>query len=667
MTERNMYKRIGTFNFSTYSFIPEIELEINNYAEILLEELTYSLFKKSIIIDSNCEYSEADLKVLNSVINQVNYFEVNIEKEMALMLLSQILQMELESFLKVPIKELEENKKQIPKLMFEKFMASSDKKTVDDLGLSEMLLEDTESTLEFERYPKYFKLYRARNIILRKFNKRNYSSKTLSKTVQNIHEEFKQGIYLIIIKKNYKELKDNNRNNILLKLIKEYISQFLNNQRLVKTMEKGEYLVKRLDVQLKENNTIQIIFDEFKDKFKENFKKTLQVEYYIEFSKEIISTLEKKLPKTDLDSEKLMVGRFSDYKMFILSEIFKSNSNVEELIKKGYKNYTDEMKCATVKKVLEDNLSLCDFEIAIRVNNLSIEEKLFSKSLTEDIGVVSHILFKSWQYKKYEEMDLNIEPTLLDIPENEKIDSVWFIVKNVRCGKKDTDLAYSLAKEKLLNYLEIMYYFVSKEDENKFKILDPYVLLNITSRNSMLGRKDSPYNKPKNIDDFTDELLKFLKMFLDSQKRIGFDVSSCIRLYFKMINEKSIVAKSRFLVEIWGTIFKTQDINKLATYCSIIIAGTNYNSSDITYKDMRKIMYEHFREFISISREGQCVLLIEEIFDRFKVFTKNIIGTYLFNIPYKDSKEYFMTDILEWIIYINPSDEFISRGAMKND
>ena len=134
-----------------------------------------------------------------------------------------------------------------------------------------------------------------------------------------------------------------------------------------------------------------------------------------------------------------------------------------------------------------------------------------------------------------------------------------------------------------------------------------------------------------------------------------------------MGNETEIVNKTRHLIKIWETIFTTQDIHKLSLYCSIIIAGTNYNSNDITYKDLRKILYEDFLEFINSSRKEINFLLIEETFERFKVFTKTIIGTYLFNTPLNDSINYDLKDILNWILYINPNDEFISRGVMENE
>lgn len=128
-----MYKRIGTFNFSTYSFIPELDSKFNSYVDILLEEFTYSIFKKYVLADDYLQrFTNQEIEVLKSVITEANYFDLHMESETALILLSQIFQMEMENFLKVPIKELDEKRHYTPKLSFDKYMLGAHKKVLNE-------------------------------------------------------------------------------------------------------------------------------------------------------------------------------------------------------------------------------------------------------------------------------------------------------------------------------------------------------------------------------------------------------------------------------------------------------------------------------------------------------------------------------------------------------
>ena len=140
-------------------------------------------------------------------------------------------------------------------------------------------------------------------------------------------------------------------------------------------------------------------------------------------------------------------------------------------------------------------------------------------------------------------------------------------------------------------------------------------------------------------------------------------------MYYEFINTEDIFAKAKLLVSILETIFAERESEKPSIYSAIIIAGTNYSSKaeNITFKNMREILYWDLIEFIEATRSESHPLLLEETIDRFKVFTKNILGTYIYNIPWKDKKEYDIKDILLWILHINPADEYIYYGGAQNE
>lgn len=663
-----MYKRIGTFNFSTFSFIPEIESLVNNFADATLDELKYSIFKNYILVNDSITFTQSERVIIQSVIKQTTSFELEMPTEMALMLLSQILHVEMEEYLKVPLTDVDKRNKKGGGLLFDEYKASYNDSKEGDLT-SLLITEYFTLKEEINYYPEYYKLYRAKNSILKKFNQRLYSSKTLSSFIGKIYEEFKQGLYTLCIKENYKLLTNENIENIFKKVIDEYISQLLNDQQLGKTMDDGKKAVAKLESSLESANFKSKIIDLYKVEFERHFSETLEFDFYVSSSEKLISLIQDNLNAIGVSTEKLIVERFSDYKMFVLGEIFRSSNDVAGQIDRCIEKYDRVLKSETVKKVLDDILSINEFEIAIRVENLAIDEKLYRKYLSEDVEVVSHTMFKSWQYEKYEELGLQKKPTFIDIPNKEKEESVWFVVRNILCGKKDTELAYSIAKEKLTNYLEVLYYFVSSEDAYDYKIVDPYVLINKTSGSIVLGRKESGYKSVKKVDDFTHDLIMFLNTFLSSKKKISVDINSCIRLYFKLINTEDIFSKSKLIVAIWETIFNEVEGEKLAMSSAIVIAGTNYSSNavNITFKNMRGILYWDFIEFINASRNELYPLMIEEVLERFKVFTKNILGTYIFNIPWDDTKEYFDGDILRWILYINPEEEYVNQRGNRND
>ncbi|KOS63811.1 hypothetical protein [Lysinibacillus sp. FJAT-14222] len=657
-----MYKKIGSFNFSTYSFIPEIDDLVDSFASKALDELKYSIYVQFILQNNEFEFANLEKNLVRDVVSKNIVFGLDIPSEMALMVLSQIFNIEIEEFLKVPFNELEKSRNKKVEILFEDFqIKDSAYESLNSISFPQNEVSNS--------YPRYYKLYRARNCILKKFNQRYYSHKTLTKLVQNIYEEFKQGLYTICLSKNHKKLSFNSLDNILNKVINEYINQILNSVKLGKTMEEGEQAAYKINSLLNTADIKSKVFNAYNFQFKTNFSDTLKFESYVSLAEELIKIIETYLKDIPLKIEKIHVERFSDYRMIVLGEIFGSFNNAPLLIGECIDAYDEKLKSETVKKVLEENLSISEFEIALRVQNIAIDEKIYKKPLLEDVEVLSHSMFLSWQSEIYDALGGHRKPTFVDISNNEKDNSTWFIVKGFSCGNKDTELAYSIGKDKLTRYLELLYYFVSPEDEYDFKIADPYVLYNKNSGNLLLGRKESGYKRAKKIDDFSNELFLFLNKLSSSQQKISNNIKSSIKLYYEFINTEDIFAKAKLLVSILEAIFAERESEKLSMYSAIIIAGTNYSSKaeNITFKNMREILYWDLIEFIDAVRSESHPLMLEETIDRFKVFTKNILGTYIYNIPWEDREAYAVKDILLWILHINPADEHIYHGGAQND
>lgn len=655
-----VYKKIGKFSFKGYSFVTPIEEKFNYFANEIMNKFVFGIYKS--FIEHSSKWNPTQKIQLLDVLQKEEYINLEkLEEYQALQILAQILKLEMEEYLKVPLDELDVETEKKNHITFREF-ESSEISNFDFKQELEKVFRTNTNTNEFT--PEYFKLFRARNLILSTFSKRIYSEKTLSKVTERIFESFIEDLNFLIIKGNISYIESKNSFNIADRVTKDYIRHFLNHQQIGKTMPEGESLKRELDEKIFESGAYIPLLNKVAYKFGNTLKDLLNEASYIEFSRELIKEIECYLEEiTGVKESSLHIIKFEDFKKFILGEIILEVESFDKILEAAYEEYTNEMIVNRILQVQKDYLSLSKFEIALRVNNLSIKDSLFYLNINEDIEAVSHDLFKSWQYEKYKELNQE-KPLIIDVSEEDKEDSMWFIIKNLDCANKDEEIAYIIAKEKLETHLEFYYYFMSKEDEYNFKIDDPYIIFNKTSKRMYVGRKNKFLNR-KYFDEFPKELIEFPNKVLQSNIQLGSNLIQSIRLYYSTMNESSVLKKSQNLIEILETIFDTNDYKILAKYASIVIAGTNYNKSDITYGQMRQVVFEDFCNFINYTSSQSSILVLEESFERFKAFTKNIIGTYLFNLSFDEQNG--IIDVLKWILYINPNNELIKSGVTKND
>lgn len=438
---------------------------------------------------------------------------------------------------------------------------------------------------------------------------------------------------------------------------------FLNYQLLGKTMLDGQSQKKMLSEKIFSSNVYASLLTKVAHKYETSLIDLLNEDNYVERSEELIREIKNSLVQITGESKvDLSIITFEDFKKIILGEVFQEVECVNKHLEAAYQDYNDEMIVDKILQISNDYLSVGEFEIALMVKNISTTKSFFYSEVSKDITAISHELFKGWQYEKNEELGYKT-PNIIDTTQEEQENSMYFIIKNLNCAIKDEDMVYFLAKQKLETYLEFYYYFMSKEDDYNFVIGDPYIIFNKTRKRMTVGRKNNHINT-KYFDEFPKELIEFPTKFIESSS-VASSLMQCVKLYYSTMKERDVLKKSQNLVKIWRTVFDTSDDKTLAKYCAITIAGINYNKSDVTYGQMRQILFEDFTAFIYYSSHSSPpIIVIDESFERFKVFTKNIIGTYLFNLS---SEEDEVIDILKWILYINPNDEYIKSGVTEID
>lgn len=644
-----MYKRIHNFNFGGYSFISPIEEIFNIYSDKLLNELTYNLFT-DYLTNKGISKEYENIELGNFCLEGRRY-DIGIDKLQALHLLAQILHLEMESCLIVPVDKKESRIK--VEMSFEEFIQ---KKIGDNINLSEEF--DVLVKTELNNIPSYFSLYKIRNYVLSNISERLYSNETLKKTVKEIYNEFQKNLEQIIIENNLKAIATHeNIMNVVDRLMKDYVKQFVNQQAIGMTREEIGTNNTLLENEIFNGGIYKRIFKSSLRKIEQNFEKLIDEQYYKEFSLELIKEIEVEFSPLSKNKTSFFIKRFDDFKKILLAQIFSGIHIVELELEKAYQMYDITQIIASVTKVINEHLSTSNFEVAIKVSDLTIKKTLFQEKVSEDIDVISHDLFKSWQYEKY--VKLNREPLIFDTNEYEKSNTIWCIVKNIRCGNKDTELAYELAKEKLEYYMMSYYFLTSDEKDYNFKIIDPYIIFNIDSLNMLVGRKKGLPSESKVFDETPKEISSFLLDFNNSKQEVILQIRRAIVIYYEIINSDDLIFKAQKLIDIWRILFKSDRDCDLSKYCSVVVAGTNYDDSNLTYKELRKILYDDFMEFLEIYRERNYMVL-ETIFERFKSFTKIIVKTFLLNCS--SNIEANVDDILKWIFYINPNSEYILGG-----
>lgn len=666
-----MYKKINRMSFRTTPFIPAIEEFINGLLSNFIDEFAYSIYSQCI--KRSNKFSDDEKKFIESILKITEPFPLMIDNQVAIILLDKIIKDKMEAYLTVPFKnnsdrDSKKNEK-TTNISFNEFTNIDDGgdstdicKYIDDLYAGSDNYLNLESIMH-----EYFLLYRARTIILSKFTYRIYSEKTLTKVVKEISEDIRQKIYGNIIKVYASTLNKKDIEEVFSTLLIKFINDYTNQYRLGKTMEQGDEATRLLLQKIEKLDIKKIIQEQLNSEFEENFTELFIFDNFKNFSSIVENIYTKVLRDNNFIEGEVDSLDHELFKINVLGKILSSVDSSEKVIKQAYANLLCNDKCEIINENINNNLVFDNYTFAFRVEDMRISNKFFTSSLTHDIEAISHEMFTAWQYNIAEKLKVKDKYHVIDIPEDEKGKSTWFLVKNIKSGRNDSDMGYQIAISKLKDTLNFLYYFVSREDEVYFKIKDPYLCFNSDKMTLTLGRKQNSYLEPKKIDDFDENLIEFTSKVYLSNQAVHFRIRKAISMYNKLYKLENMSDKLLQLIKILRTIFNTYNNSKITIYSAIIIAGTNYNGNDITYNQMRKWLVQDFNNFIKVAEQNNCDYLKDEIFDRFRVFTKNIIGTCLFNIPTQSENQFEVEDIIKWILYINPSASNISKGGKDND
>ncbi|HEE9033889.1 TPA: hypothetical protein R2I11_004200 [Bacillus cereus] len=657
-----MYKRIERFEGKAFSFNSAIENEFNYYKQKFINEFEYTLFQT---YNREMHVPKKEMNLNNNYINnqfneKYTFIPINLKFSQVIELLDSIISTKLEELLtkRVPFKK--NNKEKELHLKFSEYVILNEKNSVDlecylkglNIDLTNADISENPGIYSYYKRPEYFLLYRVRNNICKKINSRDYSIKHINNYFKRLNDQFLMLLYEKIIESQITNLEFNNKKSIYTKIVGEIKDEFLNEFRLGITFDEGNKIIEDINNFILENDLIKkiektklddfiLFFDSFDIDSFGNIVKDIG-DQFLEYTGEIIKQYNKETInfRLHLDREKL--------RMILLGEIFmKFHMKIDKLISTGYKNISIKDKEKLIKKNNSEYLEGVFYTVSVNVTDLIIKNEYFHVNFG-DVEFLSNNLFKSWQYEKHP--DWYRRKVLIE--SDDKTDQIWSLVHNVKSGMGDIEKAVSIAKEKVEELLNILYFFVSKEEDMNYKLNSTFILYNEINGNITWHNERKPWNDPKVVDELDINLITFLNENINKLSIWNLDLA--YRNFMKFCKSNDITEKVRLEKEIIKVIFGDKDIADLAACCAVVIAGSNYDKQDVKYREMRIWLLDDFIELLEIADKGDFLALKERIYERFKVFIKNILSTILFNmVTVLDYEKYNVKDILNWIIYIN--------------
>lgn len=697
-----MYKRIERFGFSSNQFIKEIDDVFEMDCNKFMNEIEYVLLKKyypsdmfnedNTIKDFDCRnYNDEELLnkfILKKYIDILSNdefidFSIDFSGEECVEILDAILTQKLDDELSVnvaaakAIKKNRNDKKEEDEKDFIKFKEYiskynfSNRKISDFRGfVKENYLDTTQNNFiqDYINRPLYFIIYRVRNNIIKTLNHRRYSVKLLEKYIKDLKEKFKILLYKKIIQLNFAKIDIDKINAIYNVIEEEFLHQYLLDYRLGKTEKDGTKIsseVKKIIQELGiQENIKKELFQSFSKLF-ENYNEDDNVLWLRKYEDKFVIYIKKssQLDGFDVGKEKnyqFNITRICDlFRIHTVSQIFSKldKDNITILINSAYKAINMDEKADFIKEISGKFLELSNFTVALQVKDLVVKDEIFELKIA-DISFLSYELFKSWQYEIQTGMKVE-EPHIFESDTKET--HIYVLVKNVVAAREDTEKAMELAKEKLIKTLNMLYFFISREDEINFQIEPLTLILNNNCNTFSVSFGDVKRFEPKEIDDVDIELINFINKYFSSNYQWKNVVINALGSYMSLLKSKSVDQKIELQSKIIKQIFnKWDNVDDLAFNAAIIIAGSNISKDNATYRQMRLWLFEDFKELLNISNvNDKCLVLKERIYDRFKVFSRNIIGTILFNLDTIDDTRADIEQIIDWIAYMYPNNKLI--------
>lgn len=654
-----MYKEIRRHSIPAFGFIPEINSVVDICSNSYLEEVKDSLFQ--LYINDLNEFKPEEINYVLKTINSNNeVLNINISNKEAISILNTILSIEVETLLSVPYDFLKDDKikkkrKKLP-LNFKEYISSLHKLQIIDI-------ESDVKSKPVINHP-YFNLYRACNILCLKLNNPTNDSKTLKKFIDHLIENYKNELYKKIAINEYFCLTEETINDIWLFIKNEIIDGTVENLKLGKTVSEGNKIVceKKALIEELDFNSDKLL--RIHDDFKQNFREMLEEEsVYKKVQSELIDALKEKFSTINIIVPNYVEVSFNKFIMYTLGKIFSINGDFQQLIQTASSQLSKQLKEKIFEKTFNKDLQICEFSVAVCVEGAITNELVNQIKLTDEIEVLSHERFQIWQ----EDINRSINRReIFFVEDEEKKKSSWFLVKGINQSKRDTQKVYEMACMKISEVISLLHYLTTRENMIYYKIMNhyPYFCFNHTSEIFTVGRKKFPYHwtDAKKLDELDTEFIDFSQDIFSKKNGPLSQVTKAIRIYVDACMIENACLRVNKYKEVLEIIFNTKEINNLAYFAAVIIAGTNYKQSDVTYGEMRKWLYEDFKEYLYYSNIPEYEAYKIQNEDRFRVFCKTIIGTYLFNLnSLSTNTEYTTKDIIDWIKYIYPDQMPIER------
>lgn len=677
-----MYKKINRLNFESFGFISEIDSIFNKYSRLFFNELEYTLIIR--FMESNhSNFRGEETRLLRKYKSKLesdnelqsipcDFVEGNIIEILDGLLSNK---MEEELITSSGLRELSNTKKksqnQREMISFKEYLQTDykNKTSINEFVDSFKKYSEKISSKDklYER-PIYFLLYRVRNTIVKTMNEREYTIKYMNTYLKELSKEFMNVLFCKIIETNFFNLTRRDKLKIYKEIEECMFGDFLMMVRLGKNMEEGDELVEKIKREIEENFLRERLVEKSFNSFlrvMNDFDEEGVIKW---FDEEYVSLLKRETEYIcdEFDVSCEINTRFvkQNLKKILVGSILEGSSDKENTIKEGFYNITLENKGNIIHKHNEKYLKNSTFSVALNVQGIEIEAKFLDIHIG-NINLLSNEKFEGWQLEKY---GGNKRDIIFNADESQKSSS-WAIVNEIKCGAYDYEKAVLIARRKLNDFLNHLYYFISKENQIDYNIMYSTIVFNEDKRITHwtnLGKLDIV--ESKKIDDIDLDLLDFLIAFEESSNSVKQNLTKAINLFIEFCKSTNPEKKAYFLGQLLREIFKEESEENVALFSSIIVAGINYDKNDVTYKEMRLWLFEDFKELLEISISKGNIPLKERVLDRFKVFSRNIIGTLLFNLfPENKSicEKITKNDLIGWILYINPEDKLIESGGEK--
>lgn len=672
-----MYKIIQRMTFNNVSET------INKYRNQFMKELEYNLWMKYILLDENFKVIEnkKNLSFINLYLEQefkdIKLFSTDlfyhIPSEIVISLLDEILSSRIEDYLVVPLEYDMENDNEatdpeyLKKKFLEYFETKNPSHNISDLYVNYTNKDTPITEDQFCSTPKYFNLLQLRSILLYGIKERMISIKRVNQGFNEI-----QRLFNVSIQKHILYEAEITLNLLPLEKIFDWFShtieleviQVLNDHSFENTQNFFEDTKKK-----KINSPVYAKFIKNNEKsFKYIFEISDRKKAIEKWAKDYISEFTQILSDF-FDLRETEIAKIKENKIFDNLEyslclqfcVYLDEIDFLDYPKNEFPFLRDIYGIKTILSKAFNDFKQNNYSVAFLVKGIYAENS-FSRANIKDIDFFSGPLYQDYQMKFYNKPDM-----LVEISESILVDHVWIVVHNIKAYHSDITFAATTAKAKALDCLSTLYYFISKDKENFFEIDNKRIqLFDHTSKNTIiLNGLETKIEKsnPKSIDDIHFSIYEFLNNLYTKHESVQVNVLKAARHYHNYCNSSDINDKFIELSNMLRSLFSEfNDDKNIIVLSSIVVAGQNYNKSDISYKKMRSLLQSDFEEFFRLSYEVENEPLKERVLERFKVFCRMIFKDFLnYNIFLESIDSVSMRDIAEWKLMIYPDHTLIGE------